>query len=43
MGSSFGERLDELAHMVGDGDLDGIVRVDQIYAAYQRPSISDWT
>lgn len=43
MGSSFSDRLDELAHMVGNGDLVGTVEVSQIYAAYQLPSTMGWT
>ena len=36
MDSSFGARIDELAHLVGGGELVGTVVVDQIYAAYQH-------
>jgi hypothetical protein len=37
MGSSFFDRTDELAEMVGNGDLIGTVEVSQLYAAYQLP------
>lgn len=35
MASSFFDRIDELAEMVGNGELTGTVEVSQIYAAYQ--------
>jgi hypothetical protein len=34
MASTFGDRIDVLKELVGSGDLDGIVVVDQIYARY---------
>lgn len=43
MTSSFFERTDELAQMVGDGELVGTCEVSQIYAAYQLPSTTGLT
>jgi hypothetical protein len=42
MGSSFDERMDELAQLVGSGDLVGTVQVSQVYARYQHLAMA-WT
>jgi hypothetical protein len=42
MASSFFDRIDALAEMVGNGDLTGMVEVSQIYAAYQLSDITAW-
>lgn len=36
MAGDFEARMDELLDMVGDGDLEGSVVVDQVYAKYQH-------
>ena len=37
---TFGERLDELSELVGHGNLEGHLVIDQVYAAYQHEELT---